>query len=131
MNVNKIVITLVSAALMAVAQTKPAPPAPNDPKAAKRSALNKADMEAFLRHLFVWPEPIQVSISDPSAGPMPGYYEVKVRGVSGSQMQDETFFVSFDGQKIVRGVVYDVAQNPFRNENEKIKTAGRPAWGTQ
>jgi len=131
MKIRNLVITLVSGALLALAQTKPAPQAA-DPKAAvKHSALNKTDMEAFLRHLFVWPQPIVVTISDTSAGPMPGYYEVKVRGTSGAQMQDETFFVSFDGQKIIRGVVYDVTQNPFKKENDKIKTAGRPALGTQ
>jgi len=56
------------------------------------------------------PDPITITISDPAAGPMPGYYEVKVRGTNGAQMQDETFFISFDGQKIIRGVVYDIAK---------------------
>ncbi len=98
--------------------------------AAKKSALNKTDMEVYLRHLFVWPPPIVLTISDPAKGPMPGYYEVKVQGTNGAQMQNETFFVSFDGQRIIRGVVYDVAKNPFQVENEKLKTAGRPAFGT-
>jgi protein-disulfide isomerase len=131
MMIRRILITLASAALVVLAQA-PAPKTAAAPAAAtpKKSALNKADLEAYLRHLYVWPPPIVVTIQDPSGAPMPGYYEVKVRGVSGAQMQDETFFVSFDGQKIIRGVVYDVSQNPFKNENEKIKTSGRPGLGT-
>lgn len=124
---RRIFLTLAAAALVVLAQT----PAPKAAAPAKHSALNKTDLEAYLRHLYVWPPPIVVTVNDPAAGPMPGYYEVKVRGTSGAQMQDEAFFVSYDGQKIIRGTVYDVSQNPFKAENEKLKTAGRPAYGTQ
>lgn len=129
--IRKIALLVATVAVTLFAQ---APKAPAAPAAAAvkptHSALNKTDMEAYLRHLFVWSAPIAVAVSDPAKGPMPGYYEVKVRGTNGAQMQDETFFVSFDGQRIIRGVVYDVAQNPFKNENDKIKTAGRPGFGT-
>jgi protein-disulfide isomerase len=122
-------IVLVATAISA--QTKSAPKAPAVPAAAKKSsALDKTTMEAYLRHLYVWPAPIVVTIEDPKSGPMPGYYEVKMRGVNGAQMQDETFFVSYDGQKIIRGVVYDVAKNPFQNELDKLKPEGRPSMGT-
>lgn len=127
--IRKIALLVATVAMTLVAQAPKAPAAPAATKPA-HSALNKADMEAYLRHLFVWPQPISVAVNDPAKGPMPGYYEVKVRGTNGAQMQDETFFVSFDGQKIIRGVVYDVAQNPFKNENDKLKTAGRPGFGT-
>lgn len=133
MMIRKLALLVATVAVTLFAQAPKAPGAAAAPAAAGKpvhSALNKTDMEAYLRHLFVWPAPIAVTVSDPAKGPMPGYYEVKVRGTNGAQMQDETFFVSFDGQKIIRGVVYDVAQNPFKNENDKIKTAGRPGFGT-
>ena len=57
-------------------------------------------------------------------------WRTQTRGTSGAQMQEETFYVSFDGQKIVRGVVYDISQNPFKTENDKLKTEGRPSMGT-
>jgi protein-disulfide isomerase len=87
-------------------------------------------MEVWIRHLFVWPAPIEVTIGDPKPGPMSDLYEVKVRGVSGAQMQEETFYVSKDGQKIIRGTIYDASQNPFKPELDKIKTEMRPAFGT-
>lgn len=96
----------------------------------KPTALDKPALEAYLRHLFVWPEQVTVAINDPVPGPMAGYLEVKVRGSSGPQSQDESFYVSADGQKIIRGVVYDVNQNPFKAENDKIKTDSQPAFGT-
>jgi protein-disulfide isomerase len=103
------------------------------PKAAapsKVSALDKPALEVYLRHLFVWPAPIQLTIDDPKPGPMAGFYEVKVQGASGNQSQEETFYVSRDGQKIVRGVVYDINQNPFKEELDKIKTDLQPSFGT-
>ena len=61
---------------------------------------------------------------------MSDLYEVKVRGVSGANMQEETFYVSKDGHKIIRGAIYDASDNPFKPELDKIKTEMRPAFGT-
>jgi len=125
-------ILIAGATFVLAGQTAPkkvAAPAPAVQEK-KASALDKTALEAYLRHLFVWPPPIQLTINDPKPGPMAGYYEVKIRGTSGAQMQDETFYVSYDGQKVVRGTVYDIAQNPFKPELDKIKTEGRPSFGT-
>jgi protein-disulfide isomerase len=116
-------LILVLAATGAMVAQSPAP-------AKKVSALDKATLEVWLRHLFVWPAPIEVSIEDPKPGPMAGFYEVKIRGTSGPQMQDETFYVSKDGQKVIRGTVYDISQNPFKPELEKIGYEMRPSFGT-
>ncbi|MDP9170779.1 MAG: DsbA family protein [Acidobacteriota bacterium] len=97
----------------------------------KATALDKPALETYLRHLFVWPpEQVQMTVNDPLPGPMAGFFEVKVRGSSGPQGQDEVFYVSKDGQRIVRGVFYDINQNPFKNEIDKIKTTGQPSFGT-
>ena len=123
-------VLLVMSVVLATAQTPAPKAAAPAPEAKKKSALNKADLEAYVRHLFVWPEAITVEIKDQKPGPMPGYYEVAVRGVSGAQMQNDTFYVSYDGQRIIRGLVYDVAANPFKPELDKIKTEGQPSFGT-
>ncbi len=118
----KKLILIVAAAVALVAQQPAAPK--------KVSALDKATMEIWIRHLFVWPAPIEVTVDDAKPGPMAAFYEVKVRGASGGQMQDETFFVSKDGQKIIRGSFFDISQNPFKADLDKIKTEGRPSFGT-
>ena len=98
--------------------------------AKKSSALDKATMEAYIRHLFVWPPPIEMKIDDPKPGPMDGFYQVTVTGSQGNASQSETFYVSKDGQKILRGSVFDVSQNPFKDNLDKLKTEFQPSFGT-
>ena len=98
--------------------------------APKPSALNKATLEAYVRHLFVWPQPIQVSIGDPRPSELLGFEEVTVHAESGNAKQDEKFFVSKDGQKIVRGSVFDVAKNPFQPDLAKLNVEHQPQIGT-
>jgi protein-disulfide isomerase len=128
---RKLVLMIcVAGALLAQEGAQQAGSSSTPAQPAKVSALDKPTLEAWLRHLFVWPEQITVTISDPKPGPMSGFYEVEIRGTAGAQMQDDTFYVSTDGQKIVRGTVFDITQNPFKPENDKLKTQGRPAMGT-
>lgn len=117
---------LALAATALLAQT----PAPKTQAAAK-PVIDKAKLEAYIRHLFVWPPPIEVTVGDPEPGPMPGFYEVKIRGSQGQASQEETFYVSQDGKKIIRGTVFDANQNPFQSDLDKIKTEFQPSIGTQ
>ena len=99
-------------------------------RANPKGALNKAALETYLRHLFVWSPPIEMTIGDPQPGPMDGFYQVKVRGSQGTASQEETFYVSKDGQKILRGTIYDVNQNPFKTDLDRIHTEYQPNIGT-
>jgi protein-disulfide isomerase len=123
---RKLFIILAAAtALLAQAPAKKgAAPQPDTPK------IDKAKLEAYIRHLFVWPAPIEIAVSDPKPGPMPGFYEVNIRGSQGNSSQEETFYVSKDGEKIIRGSVFDIAQNPFKPDLDKIKTEFQPSFGT-
>lgn len=129
---RKFTIVLAAAAAL-MAQT---PPNKASEAAGAKAAgtpapkLDKAKLEAYLRHLFVWPPPIEMAIGDPAPGPMAGFYEVKVRGSQGNASQEELFYVSQDGQKVIRGTVYDIAKNPFKPELDKLKTEYQPSFGT-
>ncbi|MDQ6708320.1 MAG: DsbA family protein [Acidobacteriota bacterium] len=98
--------------------------------APKTSFRDKPTLEAYVRHLFVWPAAIQITVSDPKPSALPGFDEVSVHAAQGQASQDELFYVSKDGRKIVRGVVFDVAQNPFKPDLDKIKTDSQPSFGT-
>src|ERR1700728_1949166 len=98
--------------------------------AADKRKIDKVKLEAYIRHLFVWPPPIEIAIGDPQPGPLPGFYQVEIRGSQGEASQAETFYVSKDGQKIIRGSVFDLAQNPFKSDLDKIKTEYQPSIGT-
>jgi len=124
---------LLAAASILAAQTAPktAPAkAPATKASADKPQIDKAKIEAYIRHLFVWPPPIEIAVGDPEPGPVPGFYEVKIHASQGNASQEETFYVSKDGQKIVRGDFYDVAQNPFKQNIDKIKTEFQPSIGT-
>jgi protein-disulfide isomerase len=100
------------------------------PKQADKPTIDKPKLEAYIRHLFVWPPPIEITIGDPKPAPLPGFFEVAIRGSQGEASQEETFYVSKDGQKIIRGTVFDLAQNPFKTDLDKIKTDYQPSIGT-
>jgi protein-disulfide isomerase len=107
---------------LCLAQTPPAQP--------KKSALDKATLEAYVRHLFVMDKRISIQISDPKPSTsLPGFLDVSVHASMGVQAQDFNLLVSKDGSKILQASVYDVNQNPFKNENDKIKTEFEPSLG--
>jgi protein-disulfide isomerase len=111
----------------------PAPPkaaAKPEPAAAKKSALDKATLEAYVRHLLLWTPQITVTVADPAPAPMAGFHEFKVTGSFQQVSLDEIFYVSADGQKIIRGTVYDVNHSPFAADLEKLKTDLQPSIGT-
>lgn len=106
-------------------------PAPARPVAPVKSAFDKATLEAYVRHLFVWGRNINVEISDPKpSAQLNGFDEVNVHAQAGEASQNETFLISKDGQKIVKAMVFDVAQNPFKPDLDKLKTQFQPSMGT-
>ena len=114
-------VTLAAALLLA---------APVSAQDQKKSALDKAVLEAYIRHLFVLKPEIKVQVSDPKPSQLEGFVEVVVHASLGDASQDFPFLVSKDGSKIVQAVVYDVNSNPFKSELAKLKTEFQPSLGT-
>src|SRR5690242_5007161 len=109
-------ITLLATCL-AAAPDQTTPKAPE-----KKSAFDKATFEAYVRHLKVWGPQITVAVGEPKPSQMPGFSEVTVHAAAGGASADLNFYVSKDGQKVVEGNLYDIAQNPFKPEIDKLKT---------
>lgn len=101
-------------------------PAQEKPK----SALDKPTLEAYVRHLLAVIPEVQIKIDDPKPSPMANMVRIDVHFTYGTRSQDETFYVTKDGKNIVRGVVYDIAKNPFQDDLEKLKTDTAPLYGT-
>jgi len=93
------------------------------------TAFDKPTFDAYLRHLLGLPADVQVKVDDPKPSVLAGFKEVEVHLSLGSSYQDETFFVSNDGKKIIRGYAYDINQNPFQPELDKLKTDSSPSFG--
>src|SRR5260370_29926754 len=97
------------------------------PAADKKSALDKPTLEAYVRHLFVWGPQIKVEISNAKPSPLPGLMEVIVHASAGPAMQDEVFYISKDGQTLVRGSIFDVKDNPFKSDLDKLQPDFQPS----
>lgn len=119
-----------SMAAQSAPKAAPKAPAKASSKPAAKSALDKATLEEYARHLLLWNKDIAVTVSDPVPAPMPGFKEVRVTGTYKQASLDEIFYVSDNGQKIVRGSIYDIAKNPFEGELNKITTDLQPSLGT-
>ena len=96
----------------------------------KPTAFNKAELEAYLRHLWVLGPTLNVSVGEPKPSDVPGLQEIAVRITQGTASQDLTLYATKDGSKILEGNVYDVRFNPFKKDLDKLKTQFQPSLGT-
>jgi protein-disulfide isomerase len=96
----------------------------------KKSALDKAVLEAYVRHLYVLKSEIKVQVADPKPAQVEGFVEVVVHASLGDASQDFPFLVSKDGSKILQAIVYDTNSNPFKADLDKLKTEFQPSLGT-
>src|SRR5271170_4020387 len=80
-----------------------------------KSALDKATLEAYLRHVELFRGEVTFKIDDPKPSKyLPGFSEVLVHLIFSGAEKDELYYVSADGQTIVRGDVYDLHKQPFQ-----------------
>jgi protein-disulfide isomerase len=95
------------------------------------SMLDKPHMEAYVRHLLAVIPEVQVKIDDPKPAGTSDLQEVDVHFTFQSRSQDEVFYITKDGQHIIRGVVYNLGQNPFQEDLDKLKTDHTPSFGPE
>jgi len=88
-------------------------------------------MEAYVRHLFIWGPQIQVTVKDPIPAPLPGFVEMNVVAAAGGASQEEKFYVTNDGQKIIRGALFNINENPFGADAARLKTEAAPGLGPE
>lgn len=100
------------------------------PKSAAKTAFDKPTLEAYIRHLFAWGNEVKLEIGDPKPSGVTGLSEIRVRASSGAASIEQLYLVPKDGKKIIQGVVYDIADNPFRSELSKLGAVTGPSLGT-
>lgn len=94
-----------------------------------KSALDKATLEAYVRHLLLVDPRVTIQIDDPKPGPVADLKEMDVHMSFQGRSQDEVFYVGNKGEKILYGKVFDVNHSPFQADLEKIHTDGAPSLG--
>lgn len=95
-----------------------------------KNAFDKPAFEAYIRHLLAVIPEVQVKVDDPKPSEVAGLQQVDVHFVYGERSQDETFYVDLKSKKVVRGSVFDLSQNPFKADLDKLKTDLSPSFGT-
>lgn len=96
----------------------------------KKSALDKAALEAYLRQVELLPETLKVVIADPKPTIFDQFVEVGVEIHTPNGVAPVRYFVSKDGKNIIKGNIYDINQHPFQGELNKLKTDLQPSFGT-
>src|SRR6266436_3899347 len=98
--------------------------------AQKKSALDKATLEAYLGYSELWIQQVTVKIDDPKPSTaINGFFDVGVHLVLNGATKDEMYYVSKDGKNIVKGTSYDIAKSPFQSNLDLLKTDRQPSYG--
>lgn len=93
-------------------------------------ALDKAVFEKYLQHLELFRGEVMFKIDDPApAKYLPGFDEVLVHLIFGDNEKDELFYISTDGQTIIRGDVFNLHKSPFQSNLDKLTLQGQPSFG--
>lgn len=71
-----------------------------------------------------------MQIADPKPASLAGFMEVSIRASQGPRSAVVNYLISKDGQKILRGDVFDVGENPFKADLARLKTEFQPSMGT-
>ncbi len=96
---------------------------------AKKSALDKAAFEAYIRQVELLPANLAMKVGDPRASIFDNFLEVPIEVSTGQGDVPLRYFVSKDGKLIVKGSIFDVSKNPFEPELKKLKTDLQPSFG--
>ena len=88
---------------------------------------NKTVLEKYLRHVELFRGDVTFQIDDPKPSKyLPGFSEVLVHLVFNNIEKDELFYVSSDGQTIVRGDIFNLGKSPFQSNLDKLNLMDQP-----
>ncbi len=95
-----------------------------------KGALDKATLENYLRHVELFRGDVTFKIDDPQPSKyLPGFSEVLVHLIFNSVEKDELFYVSADGQTIIRGDIFNLGKSPFQSNLDKLTLTDQPSFG--
>ena len=95
-----------------------------------KGALDKTTFENYLRHLELFRGDVMFQIDDAKPSKyLPGFSEVLVHLIFNNVEKDELFYISSDGQTIVRGDVFNLGKPTFQSNLDKLKITDQPSFG--
>lgn len=98
--------------------------------ASGKGALDKSTLENYLRHVELFRGDVTFKIDDARPSKyLPGFSEVLVHLIFNNVEKDELFYISADGQTIVRGDVFNLGKSPFQSNLDKVTLTDQPSFG--
>jgi protein-disulfide isomerase len=98
--------------------------------ASGKGALDKSTLEAYLRHIELFRGDVAFKIDDPEPSKyLPGFSEVLVHLTYNGVEKDTLYYVSADGQTIIKGDVYNLNKSPFQANLDKLTVKDEPSFG--
>jgi protein-disulfide isomerase len=95
-----------------------------------KGALDKTTLENYLKHVELFRGDVTFKIDDPQPSKyLPGFSEVLVHLIFNNVEKDELFYISADGQNIIRGDVFNLGKSPFQSNLDKLTLADQPSFG--
>jgi protein-disulfide isomerase len=107
---------------------KAAHPVPQQEASANQQQLLKS-AESFVRELFAWGPDVKVKLGPVKQSAAQDFYDVPVQVTLQGHVETGDVYVSKDGKTMLRGQIYDMADDPFASNRSKITTEGDPSLG--
>ena len=92
------------------------------------SALQKS-VEAYLRHVYAFGPDIKVTVGAPKETNVPGLLETSIDVKIEDNVQSVKFYVSKDGNYLLRGELSDLRQDPLAEARAKMDLKNAPSMG--
>ena len=93
------------------------------------TAFDKPTFEAYVRHLLLIDPRVKIAVDDPKPSPIAGLKEVVIHMTFENRTQDDSFYVSADGKRVLYGKIFDIDSSPFKADLDKIHTSASPSFG--
>jgi protein-disulfide isomerase len=95
-----------------------------------KPALDKKRIESYLRNLELFDPNYQVTIGDLKPSLFPDFYEIPVEVRTPRMTAVLRYFLSQDGQRLIKGEILDLDKNPFQEVLSKLTTDSQPSFGS-
>jgi protein-disulfide isomerase len=95
----------------------------------QKPVLDKQLLETYLRNLELFEPNYQVAFGELKPSLFEGYYELPVEVRTPRMTAALRYFVSRDGQYLIKGSVLDLKQTPFKEQLAKLTTEFQPSFG--
>jgi len=121
-------LTLPVLAQLSPLETKPEEASAVQPPS---NALDKGDLEFYVRHLYVYGPQIDLEVGDFEDSDVPGLKKTTITASYKLARKQHEFFVSEDGKHILEGKTYVIDANPYQEVNDAIDVFTAPAFGKE